>query len=330
VGRPAGDAYATSKPLGGPRSMRRVAFTVTSLVIVACVMAGPVPSAPATTTPVFFNALLADRPTEPTRFGPGWGYLGLAYNGDPSFMTGLVWSSWGGETATGTGAYRSDQALPQRYPETVVLGGLKPCGGYQIYTSYAFGENGRLAFLGEQSPPAFPCRVNAGGYFPGRLRGGSAYRGASCSFHGLEVHGNQESSFEEEVPSEQGVAPWTPTLSYVGTPKFPHILFGRPSLGFCGLKWTGWGGPTAGGSGVLRNLVRQWPVKLQLSHTGWCNGLGIAYTHLTVTLYGRGKAIPHHESVLSKRTAERLRKQIGRRGVASHAYQQTEPACVYG
>ncbi len=190
----------------------------------------------------------------------------------------------------------------------VELTGLQLCGGYRVYTHYQLrGVDGPSGF--EES---FPCLVSAGGYVPSPAEAASS----SCSFHGLKIQGDPQASLE-------GAA-------FPGTEGRSSPPRGSLTPGFCRLQWTGWGGSTTDGTGVLRNSRRQWGVKLELSHTGWCNELGIAYTRLRVERYGPGELIPNHESILTRRTSERLRGQIGRRGVVPHAFEQTESTCIYG
>lgn len=53
---------------------------------------------------VYLNAAFANRPVEPSSFGPKSGPGTIIDN--PNYVQALEWSSWGGEAATGTGRVR--------------------------------------------------------------------------------------------------------------------------------------------------------------------------------------------------------------------------------
>jgi hypothetical protein len=68
----------------------------------------------------------------------------ITVSGDGSvFVTGLVWSGWGGSRATATGTLEVNNCTPNcaqgkytGYPATVTLAGLKPYGtGLEAYST---------------------------------------------------------------------------------------------------------------------------------------------------------------------------------------------------
>jgi hypothetical protein len=273
---------------------------------------------------VYLNAAFANRPVEPSSFGPNSG-PGTILD-DPNYVQALEWSSWGGAQATATGRVRLETTRTATSPVTVTLDGLESCGGLLVYTSYSL----QLA-LGVQTPMywpsgetgTFPCHVNAGGYYPNASFTRSSEAQGGCVFHGLEVNAQSDPDFPWLPGSNAPVAvvPWTPRL-----PRGSAYSF------FCRMQWTTWTQPTVVGEGVLRNGFTQWGVKVQLSQLGWCPKLGVAYTHLAMTLYGSGEAITGQGN-LSRSAANRLRSNVGRHGLSTHIYRQAEPAsagCVEG
>jgi hypothetical protein len=183
-----------------------------------------------------------------------------------------------------------------------------------VYTAY------ELQLLPPFAPPlywssgkagAFPCHVNAGGYYPGGPRSRELERRGECPFAGLEVNDHTASDFNWLPGGNKPLAaiPWRPRLS------------GAYSL-FCRMDWSSWGDPTVTGEGVLRNGFDQWGVKATLSDLAWCPKLGVAYTRLQMKVYGTGEPITGGN--LSQSTARRLRQDVGRSRYRS--YTQVEPA----
>jgi hypothetical protein len=266
---------------------------------------------------VYLNAPLANQPTRPASFGPNKG-PGMILD-DPNYVQGIQWNSWGEAQATGAGQVSLETTRTATSPVTVILGGLEQCGGLSVYSSYSL----QLA-AGASAPKywpsgqtgTFPCRVVAGGYFPSGpfTRKGEAAGG--CVFQGLEAN----AQFFAQFPWLGGDDASLTNLTW--TPRLPR---GSAYTLFCRMQWTAWAQPTVTGKGVLRNGVKQWGAKVQLSQPGWCPKLGVAYTHLMMTLYGSGEEITGQGNI-SKSAANRLRSSIGRSGSSTHVYQQAEPA----
>lgn len=103
-----------------------------------------------------------------------------------------------------------------------------------------------------------------------------------------------------EVPGSNVKIPWT-----------PQPPGGRLGPAMCATLWSGWAKPVATGRGAMRNGVRQWPAKAELSGLAWCPRQALAYTTLVLTIYGRGEPIRGKGGV-SQRDAKRLRAEIGR------------------
>jgi hypothetical protein len=290
-------------------------------MIIALTLGGEARAAGST---VYLNAAFANRPIEPTSFGPNSG-PGTILD-DPNYVQALEWSSWGGAQATGTGRVRLETTRTAMSPVTVTLGGLESCGGLLIYSSYSL----QLA-SGAQTPMywpsgqtgTFPCHVNAGGYFPNAPFTRSSEAQGGRVFHGLEVNAQSDSDF-----------PWLPggNAPLAVVPWTPRLPRGSAYTLFCRMQWTAWAQSTVTGKGVMRNGIKQWGAKAQLSQPGWCSKLGIAYTHLTMTLYGNGDEITGQGNI-SKSAAIRLRSNVGRHGLSTHVYRQAEPSgagCVEG
>lgn len=236
--------------------------------------------------PVFFNDLSADRTIEPDHFG------GIGQSTDDpwtysKYVQGLHWSSWGGVQATATGSvWLSVPSSSETSPVVVTLGGLQTCGGQLIYTSYSLqlraaatapsgwprGETGR-----------FPCTINAGGYYPSDRLAREETDEGQCPLDGIanEFDGN--------------TVRWRPGLP-------------RGALGsyLCRPRWSSWGKSIAVGEAVFRDGLRQWGARITLSGLAFCTRdgvsrdgrfaaspqLGVSYTRLTMTLYGRGEPEP--------------------------------------
>jgi hypothetical protein len=181
-------------------------------------------------------------------------------------------------------------------PVTVTLGGLSTCGGQAVYSDYT------IQLVPDAQPGidwsqaqrgSFACRFSAGNYRPSKrdAEGG-------CTFFG------------------RNRAAWVP-----GIPK--RWLY----TGFCRMQWVGFdNGPTTTGKGVLRSGFTQWGARVTLSHPAWCQeGIGdaIAYTRLTMTIYGKGEP-ERDEDIITAATANRLRASIGKPGLRARTYRYTQ------
>jgi hypothetical protein len=269
--------------------------------------------------PVYLNAPFADRGAEPTEFSPNRGPSpgGTASLPGLGYVRGLTWTSWGGTRATGVGRVRLLNDRTSASSVTVTLGGLESCAGVMIYTSYSL-ELG----VGAQRPrywPSgqtgrFPCFISAGAYIPQSPLARVPEAQGSCVFHGLAVRSQGAPGLPWLVGTDE-----TPDVKWS-----PHLPRGSAYSLFCRTQWTKWGEPIVTGRGVLRNGVKQWGVKVQLSQPAWCRQLGVAYNRLTMTVYGNGEPITGHGNI-SKGDANRLRGDIGRSGVGSRQYRQVEP-----
>ncbi len=263
---------------------------MTALLAIAIMLATPA----ASQAQVYFNDAGASGPVEPTAFAPASPCCMTDY------MRDLTWQSWGGDETTGTGEVATgkveqsgSEALS---PATVTLSGLSSCGGQPVYSNYEIqvaegvtpGPDWSQARSG-----TFACRFSAGNYRPSKIdaQGG-------CELQALE----------------NGLA-WTPRLPWHG-------------VGFCRMQWTGFDtGPTAIGKGVMRTGLEQFGAEVRLSGLEWCQeGIGdaIAYTSLSMTIYGNGESEITSEHTpdddITVANANRLRANIGRPGLKVRGY----------
>jgi len=250
----------------------------------------------ASSAQVYFNDAGASGPVEPTTFAPA------APSGLTEYVRDLTWQSWGGATATATGTVSTGKVMPEgnegESPATVTLSGLSSCGGQPVYSSYEI-QVAPAAAPGldwsQARTGTFACRFSAGNYRPSKIdaQGG-------C-----------------EISLEKGPA-WTPRLPW-------H------EVGFCRMQWDGFdNGPTTIGKGVMRNGFTQWGVKVILSGLAWCQeGVGdaIAYTGLTMTIYGPGETENNGEHTpdddITVANANRLRADVERPGLKARTYRYT-------
>jgi hypothetical protein len=275
------------------------------------------PTGASATSSVYLNAPLANQAVEPTSFSPDKGPGAALYAHE--YVRGLTWSSWGAAQATGSGQVSIETTRTATSPVTVTLSGLEDCGGLQVYSSYSL----QLA-AGAASPArwpsgqtgTFPCRVSAGGYFPdgpSYIRSSEAQGG--CIFGGLNANLQFANAF-----------PWLGgnDADYTNLPWSPRLPRGSAYTGFCRVHWSPWARPTVVGTGALRNGVKQWGAKAVLSQPEWCRELGVAYTRLTMTLYGAGEEITGMGDITAS-AAKKLKSEIGRPGFQPHVYKQAEP-----
>jgi hypothetical protein len=263
--------------------------------------------------PVFLNALVADRPVEPTELRPDSDFK--RWTPPDDYLRNLQWSSWGGPEATGTGEVRP-APRGQSSAVSVTLGGLTTCGGPRIYTSYSLTLQPGAStpeFWPDGERASFPCRLNAGRFYPSAPGEAKRYREGGCVMLGGIWPASNGGS---DLPAASRVITSKPT---VWSPPLPH----GPLGGFCRTRWSGWGRAQATGLGVLRNGFEQWGVTAVVSAPRWCRHLGISYTHMVMTRYGAGEPIPPRGAV-TKRDAARLVSHIDKRGFAPHVTRQVQ------
>jgi hypothetical protein len=284
------------------------------------------------------NAYFTDRPVEPTWFTPAPSYL--CGNADTHFVDQIVWSSWGGETATGTGvagggceAFRPDGTTypvgpAQPSPVTVTLGGKQECAGFTIYTTDS------LELAPGAPEPAFwprlrtgraPCNAGAPGCTADQLPG-----------H-FEAHGPADCALRLErlVGHRKLDVGWQPRTPPGTVPQLRRLL---------AAKWSGWGQATTVGRGALldqhptghgRETDLLWPAEVELSDPTWCPRLGehalnanfgnpISYTSLKLTLYGSG--LPETKNrAYNARLMIQARELAGQAGLPTRVFRQHVP-----
>lgn len=203
--------------------------------------------------------------------------------------------------ATGEVITRTASGGEGESPVTVTLSGLSTCAGQEVYSSYTLevapGVRPGIDWAQAQRG-SFACRLSAGNYRPSRLDADGG-----CTFFGKNRAG------------------WAPSI-----PK--QWLY----EGFCRMQWVGFdSGLTTTGKGVLRAGIAQWGARVTLSRPAWCTeGIGdaIAYTRLTMTIYGNGEPEDNgreiHGYYISAANADQLRANIGRRGLRARTYRYTQ------
>jgi len=287
------------------RSRRAAARVLAALALSAFagLGMGAVEPAAAATSPILLNAGSADKPVEPTVFAS---YRdGSKDSRDPTYVHELEWSSWGQAEASGSGSVRS-LGSDEASAVAVTLSAVKTCGGFSVYTHYALtlaeGAKRPKGWPRGQSGD-FPCLVNAGAYYPSFNRRSADAGG--CQFRGLGLPSQTPSSFIVDLPSFE----WKPALDY-------NV--------FCRMQWKGWGKSSVTGTGVFRDGLRQWGVKVELSRLAWCPQLTVTYTRATMTRYGDPETITGHGNI-TRAEADHLRHNVGRKGIKTQRFRQTVP-----
>jgi hypothetical protein len=255
---------------------------------------------------VFLNTQYASQAERPEAFGPDEGPG--PYIEARTYARAIHWISWGGPEATGVGQVMLLTGTATS-PVTITLGGLTNCGGQLIYTTYAMALAPGVPkprYWAQGQAGRFPCHITAA-YFSPHDRGeqAAAVRG-DCTFSGLVKLG----SYAEPVS-------WMP----------PPPRGGR-YVGLCRMAWRSWGGPTASVIGIMRNGFRQWAATAEVGELAWCPDQALAYTALTMTLYGRGERIPPRRGSVTKQEAQRLLRAIRKPGVAKRVYRQRLAGCT--
>jgi hypothetical protein len=280
------------------------------LAIMAAVMAAAslvgIGQANAASSSVFLNAQYADKAERPEAFGPDKGPG--PYIEARTYVRSVHWTSWGGSTATGAGEVMLLNNTSATSPVSITFGGLTTCGGQMIYTTYTLTLAAGAAtpkYWAQGQHGMFPCHITAGYFNPNDHGEHAAAARGDCTFNGLVKLG----TYSEP-------APWMPE-----TPRGAHYF------GLCRMAWASWGGPTASVTAIMRNGFTQWAATAKLSGLAWCPDQALAYTALTMTLYGTGEKIPSRMGSVTKREAERLLHNIHRPGVSRHVYKQTVAGC---
>jgi len=272
------------------------------LLLPASALAGTAGSIP------YVNFPYADQPVMPSHFSPNnlcemtsadWGCE--SFN---NYVRDIQWSSWGGETAEGTGQVslvEEHKVKGSTSPVSIVLGGLQSCGGFQVYTTYSL----TLApgakeprFWPEGRTYRFPCSLSIAGQYAGQRLG----RRANCVF-GLN-------------PPTGERAVYSPPASWQPTPPGKRWFL-------CELHFKSWGKSVAVGSGTVRlgsDVAKgrryEWPMRIELSRPVWCPASGgypgaITYSILKVRLRGNDLADAGHHRFFVQRikpSAEKCRQ----------------------
>lgn len=269
---------------------RHIGFccTLTGLMALLLLPASALADAPSSTPYVNFPS--ADQPVMPTHFSPNnlcekitsWDWGCEDFN---NYVRDIQWTSWGGETAEGTGQVslvEEEKAKGQTSPVSIVLGGLQSCGGFRVYTTYSL----TLApgakeprFWPEGRTYRFPCSLSITGQYAGERLG----RRSNCIFGLYPPTGE-----------------YSPPASWQPTPP------GRRWF-LCELHFTNWGKSVAVGSGTVRlgsDVAKrgqryEWPMRIELSRPVWCPSSGafpgaITYSMLRVRLRGNDLANAGH------------------------------------
>jgi hypothetical protein len=219
-----------------------------------------------------------------------------------SHVDDVSWSSWGSSTATGSGkvVVSSSDTRPghtqpyasQSAAVSIVATDLVSCGGRQLYTAYSLTltsanpEPRDFAYVKERS---VPCRMQALTYYAGIEK--VANTTGDCLFHGVT----------EQLPSGFGY------------------------LGYCRMKWQGWGTSSTVGTGIARaeTLPRtcdgheecDYGIRVRLTQPAWCPTYGMSYTREKLEVFGSGVPLSSEPQtktgVIAPSVERRLRGTIG-------------------
>lgn len=248
----------------------------------------------ATQAEPYVNFWSADRPVMPSRLSPN-DDEGQNYN---NLVRNIHWTSWGGETAEGTGEVSLlDEVKGSTSPVKVVLGGLENCAGLRVYTTYSL-TLAPGAKLPKDWPEGqyerFPCSLSMPGGYAGQHLG----RYSNC-IKGLFVPTGERSSYSPN-------ADWRP--------KPP----GRQWF-LCELRFESWGKSKAIGRGAARlgsHVVKgryQWPMRIEFSHPIWCPASAeypgaIIYSTAKIRLHSSDLANAGHHRLF----VQRIKPSIGK------------------
>jgi hypothetical protein len=227
---------------------------------------------------IYINSPWADQPVMPTRFSPDNladfnPTKAGAYNLN-NYVRKIQWTSWGGQTAEGTGEVSLLREDGSTSPVVVTLSGLESCAGISVYTTYSLA----LA-AGAEQPAGWPKGET--GHFP-------CVPTLSDFYHGerLSRRDNCITGLDRLLSDQKIIAKWKPR------PK-GHNWF------LCELHFRSWGGTRAVGTGTarLRSHVAkhgrfEWPMRIELSQPIWCPRLSggwvgaVTYSSLSMVLRG--------------------------------------------
>jgi hypothetical protein len=312
------------------------------MLLGACAVAAPAAGAAGTYWPDS-SSEIRERPTliklgfEPNpdpAFGPTFVMIGTGYV-SPGFPA-ISWSSWGGETASGTGLARlggqnskgpiESQAEPVGVQ--VALSGRTACGGADIYTSLAV----NLA-PGSTAPSDWSFARAAGG----------AHR-ACWPIDGCP-EGQSTCTVTDDTVSDH---PYRGTLG--GRPIVEPEPFG-PRHWLYRMHFHGWGSPAAVGDGLLVSpdsmagcasgavaceQARVYAARYKLADPHWCVArafrgprgdagvsTGLNYTSAAVEVFGSGTPLRGSSVSVPGPSYERLMTQIGATGARRYVAQST-------
>lgn len=274
--------------------MRRLSLLFGLVAIVALVIGAPPTDAVGVSgSDPYINSIYADSPIRPTRFSPS--DIGTLTSLDiNNYVRSIEWSSWGGPEAVGAGQVSlldgssADYESPpgRTSPVTVMLGGLRPCGGVPAYTTYSL----QLA-PGSKEPTHWP--QGQAGTFP-------------CTSMVISVSaapttprvGKRSGACTEPLAAPVSTKEEPTSVTIPFHPKPP----GKGPTFLCSLRFHNWGGKSAFADGLVENLSndhrarRNWPATVELSGRIWCPaaarggksvaGEPITYSTLKLTIYG--------------------------------------------
>jgi hypothetical protein len=290
---------------GAPNRWRRRTLALmcgaTLAMTVTLAVAAGVRSARADGPTVYLNQPRLNEPVRPASV-----FFGESASATAT-LRGLSWSSWGGDTAAGsgqafitwleTGSHHGEATVPV----IVTAGGRQECGGLSVYTTVEM----QLA-PGQAAPPHFTavqrdkeiqrCQIHAGSYVAGHEERTDP-RG--CFFAGLSHH-----------------------LLFRHVGSFPSGIF------YCAMRWKGWGSATATGVGVARKGEQQYGLRVVLSDIRWCTPWGVSYTRETAELWGDAERFGGQGNV-TRRAAAHLEFLIGRAGQPHRRAHDSAPASAH-
>jgi hypothetical protein len=259
----------------------------------------------ATSSTVYLNQPRLERPVEPK-------ILQISEYSSPSIeggssVSGLSWSSWGETTATGTGEATVEwgtaaTGFHQEHASLAVAvsaSGRQLCDGVPIYTAVEM-----TPALGVAAPPHFSLFQHDKMVLP-------------CEVHG----GNFVAEQKEERTDPLGCF-FSGVSNNLLFRSVPTYRFG---VGFCAMRWTGWGSDRAVGIGVGRKIEQQYGIRVVLSRPEWCPAWTVSYTQETAELWGKGEPLTGHGNV-TRAAAKRLESEIGRRGQPHSLAHDSTPA----
>jgi hypothetical protein len=289
-----------------PRRLRASLFVALIVLVICAAQAASVGHA-ASATSVYLNVPMT-HPEQPATI-PNY-ELNQPDARDPakflsvqSHVNGVTWSSWGGSTATGSGqvVVSSSDTRPghtqpyasQSAAVSIVASDLVSCGGRQLYSAYTLtlaGANPEPRDFAYVKDRTLPCRLQALTYYAGIEK--VANTTGDCLFRGVTA----------QLPSGFGY------------------------LGYCRMKWKGWGNSSTVGTGIARAVTLpsgcdghhgecDYGIQVRLEQPEWCPTYGMSYTRERLEVFGSGTLIasePQTKTGVIAPSVERsLRATIG-------------------